>query len=119
MSPSSRRTVPITNLSSDGVEDSSKMSLNSSKRSTLLSGEYFPFTLTIPHIFSPDRGVTNVTAPEASWWKYVRKPMSDYVPPLSTPHIIKYYLRALLGSVERTCGYIAFDVSIVIPTSNV
>ena len=45
--------------------------------------------------------------------------MSDYVPPLSTPHIIKYYLRALLGSVERTCGYIAFDVSIVILTSNV
>ena len=45
--------------------------------------------------------------------------MSDYVPPLSTPHIVKYYLRALLGSVERTCGYIAFDVSIVIPTSNV
>ena len=45
--------------------------------------------------------------------------MSDYVPPLSTPHIVKYYLRALSGSVERTCGYIAFDVSIVIPTSNV
>lgn len=45
--------------------------------------------------------------------------MSDYVPPLSTPHIVKYYLRALLGFVERTCGYIAFDVSIVIPTSNV
>ena len=45
--------------------------------------------------------------------------MSDYVPPLSTPHIIKYYLRALLGFVERTCGYIAFDVSIVIPMGNV
>ena len=45
--------------------------------------------------------------------------MSDYVPPLSMPHIVKYYLQALLGFIEQTCGYIAFDVSIVIPTSNV
>ena len=45
--------------------------------------------------------------------------MSDYVPPLTMPHIVKYYLWGLLGFVECTYGYIAFDVGIMIPMSNV
>src|SRR5882762_7144612 len=115
MSPSSRRMVPITNLSSDGVEFSSSMASNSSKRSTVLSLHLDDSPHLLARMWSNERHCTRHIMMGIGQ----KASMSYDVPSLTSPHIVKYNLRPLMRFIECTCGFFVFHVGIVISTSDV
>jgi len=98
-SPSSRRNrSPFTNLSPDGMEVSSSIESNSSKRSTLLSGLCSPFTLIdSPHLLSRTWS-DECHRTRHIMMKYVRKP----------PWVMMSHPWPRHISYSITCGLVEF-----------